>query len=282
MVLDIMLYYNTVPYTIEKINNSIKTLKILLKMDNYSIKSADSSLSVSFSKTPSPKSSEGSDSPMGAAGKKVSKKYLKYILEIEPKAINDTDLFTQDEWQEMPESKLKYVIKIPVNKKDCYAFYIKDIYKLWYESINTKKDFKNPFNNAIFTEADEKLILEKMKEMYPAIKKPIISKARKDLVLYSVDIPYYKIIKIKYVSNQVDVDLIEINIPVKYEQHCIDGTLDFAYLPATIVEKIEKLHNRNKILGKTIPFNIHSTFLEYNGKNLNNVNTYKDFCDKLE
>jgi hypothetical protein len=273
MVLDIMMYYNTIPFIIDRINNQIKLLKILLNIDNTVIKTSDSSLSVSFSKTPSPKSSEGSVE---------SKKYLKYILETEPKAINDTDLFTQDEWKDISESKLKFVIKIPVDKKTCYAFYIKDIYKLWYESVNTKKDFKNPFTNAIFNEKQEDMILEKMKEMYPVIKKPKLSEARKDLVLYKVDIVHYLLVKIKYVNNPIDIDLIEIRIPIKYEQQCIDGTLDFAYLPASIIEKIEKLHNRNKILGKKIPFIINPIFLKYNGKSLDNVNNYKEFCDKLE
>ena len=271
MVLDIMLYYNTSPYICDSINNKINVLKMLLNIDNNVIKTSDSSLSISFSKSPSPKSNSSVE----------SKKYFKALFETEPIPVNDTDAISGYEWKEMAENKLKFVIKIPINKTSAYAFYIKDIYKIWKESINNKTTFKNPLTNKDFTEDEEKLILDKMKEMYPSITKPIISKARKDLVLYSVDILHYKLIKIKYVINQIEVDLIEISIPIKYEQECINGTLDFAYLPATIVEKIEKLHNQNKILGKKIPFLIHKTFLKYNNKNLDIKNNYKDFCDNL-
>lgn len=266
IILEIILEYNShIPYITERISNANEILDLLLHND---IKKEFSSLSISFSKTPSPRSS--------SSDKKDQ--YIKYLLHTEPKVVNEDDPISGDLWDDMDDTKLKHVIKVFFNKK-AYAFYIKDLYKIWHTSVKTNdpnQPFANPYTREPFTEEQKTEIFEKMKLMYPSIKRPILCKTRKDLKLVINYLPNAFAVEIQYTNGQVNIPLINIDIPMRHI-----NISDLRYFPPDIIDKIKALFNNNKILGKKIPFKLHKTFEKYNNKDLSNENTYKDFCNPL-
>lgn len=264
IILEIILEYNShIPYITESIDNANKILDLLLQNQ---IKKSFSSLSISFSKTPSPSSSDKKD------------QYIKYLLHTDPKVENEEDPISGDLWTDMNPSKLKYVIKVVFNNKT-YAFYVKDLYTMWHNTVKSndpKEVFANPYTREPFTEEQKTEIFEKMKEMYPSIKRPILCKTRKDLKLVVNYLPNAFAVEIQYTNGQLNIPLVNIDIPMRH----VDIS-DLRYFPPDIIDKIKALFNNNKILGKKIPFKLHKAFEQYNNKDLTNETTYKDFCNLL-
>jgi len=301
----------------ESINQQLYIINQLL---NKEINIKDNSLSISISSNTSTKSN--SSSPKGSTYSRIYYKafnitkedYLKYIFNPETgKVRNDYDIITNQKWKDMNKSKLKNVIKITDESSNtdlsntfATVFFIKDIYKIWNDSVKENKNFTNPFTNELFTKKHKDLILNKIQEIYPLITEPKLSKTRKDLIYSDILIPnsnpnYYgkRLINILYKNNSnsnVHTSLIIIEIPLKYIEQCISNNLDMIYFPGEIIEKIKKLFDNNKILGKNIPFVIHKAFINYNlagklpneriklindQKLLDNIDNYKNFCDLL-
>ena len=266
IILEIILQYNShIPYITEHIAIANQILDLLLQNQ---VKKEFSSLSISFSKTPSPRSS--------SSDKKDQ--YIQYLLHTEPKVINEDDLISGDNWVDMDSTKLKHVIKVFSNKKT-YAFYVKDLFKMWHNSVKTNdpnQPFANPYNREPFTEEQKTEIFEKMKLMYPSIKRPILCKTRKDIKLIINNLPNDFAIEIQYTNGQLNIPIVNIDIPMRHVH-----IIDLRYFPPSIIDIIKALFNNNKILGKKIPFKLHKAFEQYNNKDLTNETTYKDFCNLL-
>lgn len=264
IILEIILEYNShIPYITESIDNANKILDLLLQDQ---VKKSFSSLSISFSKTPSPSSSDKKD------------QYIKYLLHTEPKVVNQDDPISGDNWDDMDSTKLKHVIKVFSNNKT-YAFYVKDLYKMWHNTVKTNnpnQPFANPYNREPFTEEQKTEIFEKMKLMYPSIKRPILCKTRKDIKLVINHLPNDFAVEIQYTTGQLNIPLVNINIPMRHAH-----ISDLRYFPPDIIDKIKALFDNNKILGKKIPFKLHKAFEQYNNKDLTNETIYKDFCNLL-
>ena len=266
VILEIILEYNShIPYITERIANANQILDLLLQDQ---VKKSFSSLSISFSKTPSPRSS--------SSDKKDQ--YIKYLLHTEPIVVNEDDPISGDNWDDMDSTKLKHVIKVFSNNTT-YAFYVKDLYKMWHNTVKTndpKQPFANPYNREPFTEEQKTEIFEKMKLMYPSIKRPILCKTRKDIKLVINHLPNDFAVEIQYTTGQLNIPLVNIDIPMRHVH-----ISDLRYFPPDIIDKIKALFDNNKILGKKIPFKLHKAFEQYNNKNLTNETTYKDFCNLL-
>jgi len=266
VILEIILEYNShIPYITERIANANQILDLLLQDQ---VKKEFSSLSISFSKTPSPRSS--------SSDKKDQ--YIKYLLHTEPIVVNEDDPISGDNWDDMDSTKLKHVIKVFSNNKT-YAFYIKDLFKMWHNTVKTNdpnQPFANPYNREPFTEEQKTEIFEKMKLMYPSIKRPILCKTRKDIKLVINHLPNDFAVEIQYTTGQLNIPLVNIDIPMRHVH-----ISDLRYFPPSIIDIIKALFDNNKILGKKIPFKLHKAFEQYNNKNLTNETTYKDFCNLL-
>ena len=266
VILEIILEYNShIPYITQRIANANEILDLLLQNQ---ITKSFSSLSISFSKTPSPRSS--------SSDKKDQ--YIKYLLHTEPKVVNQDDPISGDNWDDMDSTKLKHVIKVFSNNKT-YAFYVKDLYKMWHNTVKTNnpnQPFANPYNREPFTEEQKTEIFEKMKLMYPSIKRPILCKTRKDIKLVVNYLPNAFAVEIQYTTGQLNIPLVNIDIPMRHV-----NISDLRYFPPDIIDKIKALFNNNKILGKKIPFKLHKAFEQYNNKDLTNETIYKDFCNLL-
>jgi len=266
IILEIILEYNShIPYITEHIAIANQILDLLLQDQ---VKKEFSSLSISFSKTPSPRSS--------SSDKKDQ--YIKYLLHTEPKVVNQDDPISGDNWDDMDSTKLKHVIKVFSNNKT-YAFYVKDLYKMWHNTVKTNdpnQPFANPYNREPFTEEQKTEIFEKMKLMYPSIKRPILCKTRKDIKLVINHLPNDFAVEIQYTTGQLNIPLVNINIPMRHVH-----ISDLRYFPPDIIDKIKALFDNNKILGKKIPFKLHKAFEQYNDKDLTNETIYKDFCNLL-
>lgn len=266
IVLEIILEYNShIPYITEHIAIANQILDLLLQNQ---ITKAFSSLSISFSKTPSPRSS--------SSDKKDQ--YIKYLLHTEPIVENEEDPISGDSWSDMEPTKLKHVIKVFSNNKT-YAFYVKDLFKIWHNTVKTndpKQPFANPYNREPFTEEQKTEIFEKMKLMYPSIKRPILCKTRKDIKLVLNYYPDVLAVEIQYTNGPLNIPLVNINIPTTHVH-----ISDLRYFPPDIIDKIKALFDNNKILGKKIPFKLHKAFEKYNNKDLTDETTYKDFCNLL-
>ena len=265
-ILEIILQYNShIPYITDRIANANQILDLLLQNQ---VKKSFSSLSISFSKTPSPRSN--------SSDKKDQ--YIKYLLHTEPKVVNEDDPISGDNWEDMDSTKLKHVIKVFSNNKT-YAFYVKDLFKIWHNTVKTNdpnQPFANPYNREPFTEEQKTEIFEKMKLMYPSIKRPILCKTRKDIKLIINHLPYDFAVEIQYTNGQLNIPLVNINIPMRHVH-----ISDLRYFPPSIIDIIKALFDNNKILGKKIPFKLHQAFEKYNNKDLTNETTYKDFCNLL-
>lgn len=266
IVLEIILEYNShIPYITEHIAIANQILDLLLQNQ---ITKAFSSLSISFSKTPSPRSS--------SSDKKDQ--YIKYLLHTEPIVVNEDDPISGYNWDDMDSSKLKHVIKVFSNNKT-YAFYVKDLFKIWHSSVKTNdpnQPFANPYNREPFTEEQKTEIFEKMKLMYPSIKRPILCKTRKDIKLVLNYYPDVLAVEIQYTNGPLNIPLVNINIPTTHVH-----ISDLRYFPPSIIDIIKALFDNNKILGKKIPFTLHKAFEKYNNKDLTDEATYKDFCNLL-
>jgi hypothetical protein len=266
IILEIILEYNShIPYITEHIAIANQILDLLLQNQ---ITKAFSSLSISFSKTPSPRSS--------SSDKKDQ--YIKYLLHTEPIVENEEDPISGDSWSDMEPTKLKHVIKVFSNNKT-YAFYIKDLFKMWHNTVKTNdpnQPFANPYNREPFTEEQKTEIFEKMKLMYPSIKRPILCKTRKDIKLVLNYYPDVLAVEIQYTNGPLNIPLVNINIPTTHVH-----ISDLRYFPPSIIDIIKALFDNNKILGKKIPFKLHKAFEKYNNKDLTDEATYKDFCNLL-
>jgi hypothetical protein len=202
--------------------------------------------------------------------------------------INDADFITHTNWEDMPLSKLRRVIKISYvdnNKNFCYAFDSKALYKLWKYNYYSDREFKNPYSQKEFTEEDMNTILIKLgkrdfrydeDEYISAINtrhdvKLIISAIEKnDKVYWEIKI-LYSLDKglIIYKANSDSFKLIRITI--SGEMPNINNLLN----------KIHSLYDSNKIISKLIPFRFHPAFVKHNYATIDDADTYDDFYDMI-
>ena len=218
--------------------------------------------------------------------KEVLLAYLKnnkgYINEI-----NEADFITHTNWEEMPLSKLRNVIKISYvnnNKNFCHAFDSKALYKLWKNNYYSDKEFKNPYSQEEFTKEDMNAILKKLgkrdfrydEEEYITSNTRhdinlIISHIEKDGVVYWEIKILYSLVKglIIYKANSDSFKLIRITIS--------DEMPDINKL----LNKVHSLYDSNKIISKMIPFRFHPAFVKHNYETIDDVEIYKDFYDMV-
>jgi len=202
--------------------------------------------------------------------------------------INDADFITHTNWEDMPLSKLRRVIKISYvdnNKNFCYAFDSKALYKLWKYNYYSDREFKNPYSQKEFTEEEMNTILIKLgkrdfrydeDDYISAINtrhdvKLIISAIEKiDKVYWEIKI-LYSLDKglIIYKANSHSFKLIRITI--SSEMPNINNLLN----------KIHSLYDSNKIISKMIPFRFHPAFVKHNFATIDDADTYDDFYDMI-
>jgi hypothetical protein len=202
--------------------------------------------------------------------------------------INEHDFITHTNWEDMPLSKLRNVIKISYvnnNKNFCYAFDSKALYKLWKYNYDNYKDFKNPYSQKEFSDEDMNTILITLgkrdfrydeEDYVTAINTRhdidlIIKEIKKDDIIYWEIKIWYSFVKglIIYKSNSDTLRLIRITISSKMPD--IDNLLN----------KIRSLYASNKILSKMIPFRFHPAFVKYNFATIDEGEIYKDFYDMI-
>ena len=201
--------------------------------------------------------------------------------------INDADFITHTNWEEMPLSKLRNVIKISYvnnNKNFCYAFDSKALYKLWKYNYYSDREFKNPYSQEEFTEEHTNAILIKLgkrdfrydEEEYISSNTRhdinlIISDIEKDGVVYWEIKILYSLVKglIIYKANSDSFKLIRITI--SNEMPDIDNLLN----------KVRSLYDSNKIISKMIPFRFHPAFIKHNYETIDDAEIYKDFYDMV-
>jgi hypothetical protein len=202
--------------------------------------------------------------------------------------INEHDFITHTNWEDMPLSKLRNVIKISYvnnNKNFCYAFDSKALYKLWKYNYDNYKDFKNPYSQKEFSDEDMNTILITLgkrdfrydeEDYVTAINTRhdidlIIKEIKKDDIIYWEIKIWYSLVKglIIYKSNSDTLRLIRITISSKMPD--IDNLLN----------KIRSLYASNKILSKMIPFRFHPAFVKYNFATIDEGEIYKDFYDMI-
>jgi hypothetical protein len=202
--------------------------------------------------------------------------------------INEHDFITHTNWEDMPLSKLRHVIKISYvnnNKNFCYAFDSKALYKLWKYNYDNYKDFKNPYSQKEFSDEDMNTILITLgkrdfrydeEDYVTAINTRhdidlIIKEIKKDDIIYWEIKIWYSLVKglIIYKAKSDTLRLIRITISSKMRD--ID----------TLLNKIRSLYASNKILSKMIPFRFHPAFVKYNFATIDEGEIYKDFYDMI-
>ena len=202
--------------------------------------------------------------------------------------INDADFITHTNWEDMPLSKLRNVIKISYvnnNKKFCYAFDSKALYKLWKYNYDSDMEFKNPYSQEKFTDEDMNTILITLgkrdfrydEEDYITASNArhditlIISDIEKDGVVYSEIKMLYSLVKglIIYRANSDSLKLIRITI---------SNEMPNIY---NLLNKIRSMYASNKIISTMIPFRFHPAFVKHNYKTIDDTEIYKDFYDMV-
>jgi len=202
--------------------------------------------------------------------------------------INDADFITHNNWEDMPLSKLRRVIKISHtdNKKNfCYVFDSKELYKLWKYNYYSDREFKNPYSQKEFTEEEMNTILITLgkrdfrydeDDYITAINTRhdidfMISIIKKDGIIYGEIKILYSLVKglIKYKGNSDSLRLIRITI--SSEMPDIDNLL----------KKISSLYESNKIISKMIPFRFHPAFVKYNFATIDKDEPYNEFYNMI-
>ena len=202
--------------------------------------------------------------------------------------INDADFITHTNWEDMPLSALRRVIKISYvdnNKNFCYAFDSKALYKLWKYNYDSYREFKNPYSQKEFTDEDMNTILITLgkrdfrydeEDYVSAINTRhdidlIISTIKKnDIVYWEIKI-WYSLVKGLIIYKAKSDTLRLIRITISSQMPNIDNLLD----------KIRSLYASNKILSKMIPFRFHPAFVKYNFATIDNTDTYDEFYDMI-
>ena len=217
--------------------------------------------------------------------------YLEYLKNNKgyTNEINDRDVITMEEWNELPLSRLRKVIKISYvdnEKSFCYAHDSTALYRLWKKNYNNYRDFINPISQKPFTEEDMNTILitvgnrdfryDDVDEYASAINTRhdvnfITSRTEIDGVNYwEIKIIYLiaKGIRI-YKSNPENFRLIRITIKADMENI------------VNLLDEIYSLYTSNKILGKMIPFKIHPAFVKHNFTTIDKESDYKSFYNMV-
>jgi hypothetical protein len=202
--------------------------------------------------------------------------------------INDADFITHTNWEDMPLSALRRVIKISYvdnNKNFCYAFDSKALYKLWKYNYDSYREFKNPYSQKEFTDEDMNTILITLgkrdfrydeEDYVSAINTRhdidlIISTIKKnDIVYWEIKI-WYSLVKGLVIYKAKSDTLRLIRITISSQMPDIDKLLD----------KIRSLYASNKILSKMIPFRFHPAFVKFNFVTIDNTDTYDEFYDMI-
>lgn len=284
---------------IHYIFGTIVLLKKLLKMD-FIIK--DPKVSQSFSTSSSYSSLSNSnkktvrDSTMNTIYRQLGKQeYVKYIMNNgnNPRTVNDTDPYLGVKWNKLSINKLKLVVKISnvLNGiTHTYAFYSKSLYKDWKNAIKSGKPFINPITRLPFTQEDENNILNVLDKKYPNIGIPANSALRSDI--YYPDIENIRINGIYFwrfsiwynAGAQMNINFIRlITIHIISDLDLYYDESNAEYSPAMLFYNIDTMikYNKNKILGKTLPFKLHPAFAKYYNSFITTEEQYKDFFNMI-
>ena len=284
---------------IHDIFGTIILMKKLLNMD-FIIK--DPKVSQSFSTSSSYSSSNNTnkktvrDSTMNTIYSQLGKQeYVKYIMNNgnNPRTVNDTDPYLGVKWNKLSINKLKLVVKISnvLNGKTyTYAFYAKSLYKDWKNSIKSGKPFINPITRLPFTQEDENNILNVLDKKYPNIGIPANSTLRSDI--YYPEIENIRINGIYFwrfsiwynAGTQINTNYIRLlTIHIISDLDLYYDESNAEYSPAMLFYNIDTMikYNKNKILGKTLPFKLHPAFAKYYNSFITTEEQYKDFFNMI-
>ena len=296
--------------TIYGIRNCLKLMKRLINM-NFTIKdpnvsqsfSTSSSDSQSSKSSKSSKSSNGSKSSKSSQSSKGSKStrelnkrdYVKYIMNNgdNPKTVNDNDPYLGVKWSRLSINKLKLVVKISTvlnGKTHTYAFYAKSLYKDWKNAIKSGKPFINPITRVPFTQEDELNLLRVLDKKYPNIGIPKNSALRSDVYYQDIETirmngMYFWRLSVWYnAGTQIDsnyIRVVAINIINDLDLYYDESIPELS--PAMLFYNIEKMisDNKNKILGKTLPFKLHPAYAKYYNSFITTEAQYRDFFNMI-
>ena len=218
-----------------------------------------------------------SDSPI--SGNKRWRKITEYdndnnkkreakLLDINKKCIDMFDIITHEDFKEFPLEKLEQIIPLgEANKKGqktCY--YSKTLYRLYQQAVNDGKVLpKNPTTRKDLTEIEAEEIINKLKELYPNIKKPVKqSKYHKNMEIWyypsgyeGVDFTEY-IIKYKYFIDPINqptrilrISLMNFVIPSNSNRNL---TLEQKSILLNAERALKMLWQDGKLISKKFPF----------------------------
>ena len=208
-------------------------------------------------------------------------------------SVNDADLWSMDEWSDMPLKKLRQVIRIPYTdngKTFVNAYYAKSLYQQWYFSVKEMKPFINPSNRKPFSEDDKAEILHVMRNIHPNIDVPRQgNQGRSDLGLRVFNnqndgltyINIYYLINNEAANFSKYLRIYSIIYPVSFNFYDDDESSDLPYAnnPIFLIDMMKNLMRRNKLLGKKIPFKPVEILNKYDNKVLNKNNYLKVFTE---
>lgn len=208
-------------------------------------------------------------------------------------SVNDADLWSMDEWADMPLKKLRQVIRIPYTdngKTFVNAYYAKSLYQQWYFSVKEMKPFINPSNRKPFSEEDKAEILRVMRNIHPTIDVPRHgNQGRSDLGLrvFNNQNDGLTYINIYYLINNESANfskylrIYSIIYPSSFNFYDDDEESDLPYAnnPIFLIDMMKNLMRRNKLLGKKIPFKPVEILNKYDNKILNKNNYLKVFTE---
>ena len=218
-----------------------------------------------------------SDSPI--SGNKRWRKITEYdndnnkkreakLVDINKKCIDMFDIITHEDFKEFPLEKLEQIIPLgEANKKgqkNCY--YSKTLYRLYQQAVNDGKVLpKNPITRKDLTEIEAEEIINKLKELYPTIKKPVKeSKYHKNMEIWyypcgyeGVDFTEY-IIKYKYFIDPINqptrilrISLMNFVIPSNSNRNL---TLEQKSILLNAERALKMLWQDGKLISKKFPF----------------------------
>jgi hypothetical protein len=190
------------------------------------------------------------------------------LAEIEKNCIDMFDIITHEDFKEFPLEKLEQIIPLgEANKKgqkNCY--YSKTLYRLYQQAVNDGKVLpKNPTTRKDLTEIEAEEIINKLKELYPTIKKPVKeSKYHKNMEIWyypcgyeGVDFTEY-IIKYKYFIDPINqptrilrISLMNFVIPSNSNRNL---TLEQKSILLNAERALKMLWQDGKLISKKFPF----------------------------
>jgi hypothetical protein len=210
-----------------------------------------------------------------------------------PKTVNDNDPYLGVKWSRLSINKLKLVVKISTvlnGKTHTYAFYAKSLYKDWKNAIKSRKPFINPITRMPFTQEDELNILRVLDKKYPMIEIPKNSEQRSDVYYQEIETiringMYFWRLSVWYnAGTQIDsnyIRVVSVNIINDLDLYNDESIPELS--PAMLFYNIDNMihDNKNKILGKTLPFKLHPAYAKYYNSFITTEIQYRDFFNMI-